>query len=250
MPVTKYNLFSQFIEKYKDRGFKDINRQDGFVASLEKVLVKNKQCFYVTSSSQMQLLFVSSSSSEFFGLAPEEVGMLTFFARSHPDDQQRQIRSAGKSMQEIKGLTDKKEGSVFQSVQFRMLNGSGEYINVLFQVHMFYCAAPHNTVFSLVVLTDLSNFKLKNGSNHFYVGNDHSTFRYPDGELLDLGRSFSAREMEILTCIADCMESDQIAEKLGITVNTVNTHRRNIVKKSGYSSTHELIFSLQAKGML
>lgn len=250
MPVTNYSWFSQFIEKYLDGGFKDIDRQDPFIIDMEKVLVENKQFFYITSVDHMQLIFASSSSKQLFGLAPEEVSMITLLIRSHPEDQQRQIRATGKTIQELNGLADKKDGFMLQSSQFRLLNGDGEYTNVLFQVYMFYSAKPHNTVFGLVVLSDLSDFKIKNGSNHYYVGTDHSNFRYPDGELLNLGRDFSAREMEILTAIADCLESDQIAEKLGISVNTVNTHRRNIVKKSGYSSTHELIISLQAMGML
>lgn len=59
----------------------------------------------------------------------------------------------------------------------------------------------------------------------------------PDG-----GRPLlSARESEILNCLAAGLASRQIAESLGMSVRTVETHRQNIRRKLGLAGQAELI---------
>ncbi len=85
---------------------------------------------------------------------------------------------------------------------------------------------------------------------HYYLGEDISYFRLPDNELLQTGHVYSDREFEILKLIASGFDSDQIAKKLFLSVNTVNTHRRNILKKTNNQSTHELVIELMQNGVL
>jgi DNA-binding CsgD family transcriptional regulator len=51
----------------------------------------------------------------------------------------------------------------------------------------------------------------------------------------------SDREKEVLKLIAGGMISKQIADKLFISVNTVNTHRQRIIEKLNVSNTAEAI---------
>lgn len=51
----------------------------------------------------------------------------------------------------------------------------------------------------------------------------------------------SEREIEILECIALGLNSPEIAEKLFISVHTVRTHRKNIIKKLQLESGYELL---------
>jgi len=44
-------------------------------------------------------------------------------------------------------------------------------------------------------------------------------------------RKLSKREREILILIGEGLKSQEIANKLSITLNTVNTHRKNIIRK-------------------
>lgn len=49
-------------------------------------------------------------------------------------------------------------------------------------------------------------------------------------------KELSSREKEILVCIARGMLSKEIADKFSISINTVNTHRKNISAKTGVKS--------------
>ncbi len=51
----------------------------------------------------------------------------------------------------------------------------------------------------------------------------------------------SLREIEILEMLKNEMTSKEIAEKLHISKTTVDTHRRNILEKTGAKSTKDLI---------
>jgi DNA-binding NarL/FixJ family response regulator len=51
---------------------------------------------------------------------------------------------------------------------------------------------------------------------------------------------FTSRESEVIQLIAKGHTSRLIAEELFISVETVRTHRKNILKKAGLNSTIEL----------
>ena len=54
-------------------------------------------------------------------------------------------------------------------------------------------------------------------------------------------QNLSQREIEIIRLIVACKTSREIAEKLFISKNTVDTHRRNILEKLELKNTRELI---------
>lgn len=58
----------------------------------------------------------------------------------------------------------------------------------------------------------------------------------------------SEREMEIVKLISKGNSSAQIADELNISVHTVNSHRKNILKKLGLKSPTELIIYAAERG--
>lgn len=57
-----------------------------------------------------------------------------------------------------------------------------------------------------------------------------------EGELGDEGYELSDRETEVLLLVAQGCSSKEIADKLHISIHTVNTHRKNITHKTGIRS--------------
>lgn len=60
----------------------------------------------------------------------------------------------------------------------------------------------------------------------------------------------SVRELEIAKLVASGMASKQIAGILNVSVNTVNTHRRNIIKRTGTKNSVEVMFRLLNMGLI
>lgn len=60
----------------------------------------------------------------------------------------------------------------------------------------------------------------------------------------------TARELEVLRCIAQGYSNSQIAEKLTISIKTVESHRARIMEKLGCRSRVELVRYAMEKGLL
>ena len=61
---------------------------------------------------------------------------------------------------------------------------------------------------------------------------------------------FTAREKDIVRLLINGLNSRQIAEQLHISMETVRTHRKNILKKAGVNSTTELVGYAMTHGLV
>ena len=63
----------------------------------------------------------------------------------------------------------------------------------------------------------------------------------------DEGPALTSREAEIVRLIAEGMANREIAEKLFLSIHTVRTHRKKIIKKLGFTfkNASELVFLLE-----
>jgi len=245
-----YAMITKFMETYLPRGFVNINREDPFMLELEEQLNQNHQFFYIANLLHMKPLFVSKGSQDIIGVDPDKVNLSTVFSAIHPDDYQRHSLARAKVIEKGYELSMEQKGISIHSTNSRVKHTAGHYVQLFFQVYSFYTELPDKTVFALVLLTEVTTLLSGIHGHHYYVGDDLTMFRYPDADLMNVGHIFSEREFEIIKLIAAGMGSEQIADKLFISVNTVETHRRNILKKTNKATTHDLIIEMQERGML
>ncbi|MEI7527050.1 MAG: helix-turn-helix transcriptional regulator, partial [Mariniphaga sp.] len=122
--------------------------------------------------------------------------------------------------------------------------------NHLCQAYFFYSPTPRKVVYLIQVISKIDWFKPKKQEYHHYKGKDLSLFRFPDEDLLKIGHNLTDRELEIIKLIENGHSSKQIAAKLFLSVHTVNTHRKNILERSGKVLISELIYELKGQGVL
>ena len=63
-----------------------------------------------------------------------------------------------------------------------------------------------------------------------------STKENPDKEIVSDNYELSDRETDVLVLVAKGLSSKEIADKLNISIHTVNSHRKNITHKTGIKS--------------
>lgn len=102
--------------------------------------------------------------------------------------------------------------------------------------HMFFFSKCCQDVTTFVpgncLETSMGQYENENYVMHFYK-KYHSK----------IGRiKFTDREMEILNLMAKGYSSIVIADKLHLSVHTVNTHRQRLLRKSPVKNTNELIY--------
>ena len=245
-----YNLFKEFLEAYKGQDFININPNDSLVVELEQQLQKTGQFFLIADMIKAQIVYCSEGCHKFYGIKKDELDPSLILERTHPDDIKRHGTARGNVFKTSLDMFNEPTGDLFVSSNLRTLNSKNKYVELLFQLRLIYSESPRKTVYNIQVNTDVGHMiDIKHGY-HYYFGHDESHFRYPDPALLALGNIFSDREFEILKCISQGMDSSEIAAKLFLSIHTVNTHRRNILEKSGKRNTHELVIELQDRGVL
>ena len=245
-----YDLFLKFFEAYAPVGFKGINPADPLMVKLENMMEINNQFFYVGDLPKMEIIFTSKRSTQMIGIKPEDLRPNHFLEASHPDDLKKVSLGRVKLFKMAHNVSVAKGGASLLSTNFRIRNAEGSYSNMLMQLYVFYSKLPYESTFLVKVHTNIDwCCKLKKGY-HYYTGDDLSYFRYPDEELLMTGIPLTNREFDIISLIASGLNSEHISEKLFLSRETVNTHRRNILKKSDKATISEVIYDLIEKGVL
>jgi DNA-binding NarL/FixJ family response regulator len=86
----------------------------------------------------------------------------------------------------------------------------------------------------------------------FYCNNvlDIITRQTPNVNNEQLRLKLTRREYEILKLIARGYTSTQIAEKLVLSVHTINSHRKNILKKLNLKSPTQLVAYVHSIGLI
>jgi DNA-binding CsgD family transcriptional regulator len=184
------------------------------------------------------------------GAEPDKFTPERIFKVRHPDDREKQIVLREKIFKTAHELYNSGKGEMLLSSCTRVLNHENIYVPILSQAWFFYTETPHKTVYMLMVHTEVDRFPKTQCAHHHYYGNDMSYFRYPDEHLMKTGNIFSNREFEIIQLLAKGLNTKQISDKLFLSPYTVNTHRSNMLRKSGKASLQEMLSWLTELGML
>jgi hypothetical protein len=245
-----YSIFFDFIESYLPSGFLNINPEDPIMLKLEEVMDQNDQYFQVFDVGQMKFLYTSKNILKIMGIKPDEINPGHYTQLVHPDDEERLGQARARVYKMEKEIFQAKKGSSLTSYNLRMRNAASVYSSLFVQDYMFYSPIPYKAVFLIQVVTNIDWYKVKKDRFHHYAGNDLSLFRFPDERLLEIGPDLSCREFEIIRLIESGLSSKEIADKLFLSIHTVNTHRSNILEKSGKSQISDLIYEFKEKGLL
>jgi DNA-binding CsgD family transcriptional regulator len=184
------------------------------------------------------------------GVDPEELNPYHNIEATHPDEVYRNTKGWAKLIGMANDILAAKSGCSLLSTNMKLRNPYGVYDEILFQCYLFYSEIPHKTVYIIQVHTNIDWYKNFRGGFHYYSGNDISLFKYPDEALLKMGNDLTKREFEIIKLVESGMSSEQIAKKLFLSTFTINTHRGNILKKSGKAHISDLIYELMEEGKL
>ena len=245
-----YSLFFDFIESYLPSAFLNINAEDPIIKKLEALMEENNQFLLVMDLTKVEIVYASKRSMDMVGVEPKKLTPYEMMEAVHLDDLNRFGMARSKLINLDRELFVAQKGSALLSSNMRLRNNNNKYLNTLFQCYLFFSPIPHKAVFEIQVHTNVESHKFKKDQYHYYVGDDISLFKFPDEELLKKGPNLSKRELQIIKLIELGLSSDEIAKKLFISTNTVNTHRGNILKKSNKSHISELIYDLKEQGLL
>ncbi len=209
--------------------------------------------YYIFDIKNFKFHFMSPEIKEVLGYDAEKVDVSFFMSKIHPDDQAIFINHED-TVVDFFNLLDLEKFTKYKvSYDYRVLNSKGEYVRILHQVVVLQYDDEKRILCTLGVHTDITNIKTDNKSKLSFIGLDGEPSFYNVTVKNNPTASkdfFSKREKEILYYLIKGIQSIEIAKKLSISRFTVDTHRKNILAKTGAKNTPELINKIVTEGLL
>ncbi len=172
-----------------------------------------------------------------------------FHPQIHPDDYEI-IEKAGMAMINFaNALPEKKMMFDYKLVnELRIMNAKGKYIRVVEQFQVLETDVNGNLWLSLSVV-DISPDQQNETALSQVVNFRSGELFSPPVSNNDVP-NLSSRELEILNMVKQGFYSKEISGKLSISVNTVNTHRQNILTKLNASNSIEAVRYASKLGLI
>jgi DNA-binding CsgD family transcriptional regulator len=126
------------------------------------------------------------------------------------------------------------------SVNYRFQKKDGSYLQVLRHQTVQMTDEQGNILRTIGIIVELGHLPELTGVTGKMVDNESGKVIY-SRSYAGQDSIFSTREKEIILLLANGKKTDEIAEELFISPNTVSTHRKNMLKKYAVKNTAELI---------
>lgn len=201
--------------------------------------------YYIFNVSNSQVEYVSASIRQILGIHENDITAEYLFNHIHPEDRSYFIDFESKVTSFFNQLAPEKVLKYKVSYDYRVKKNDGQYIRILQQVTTIQSDKNGSVLRVLGVHTDISHLKKTNGSTLSFIGLDGEpsyTDVYHGFSNLEIKKGgLSKREKEVLRKLAEGKKSAEVAEELFISLETVNTHRRNMLRKTNTHSILELV---------
>jgi len=169
--------------------------------------------------------------------------------RIHPDDRDQLLDFQMEHGQFIYTLPMEERNDYQQIFQFRVLNAKQNYVNVISRQQVIR-KDKNNKAWIIMGVMDLSPDQTYTDKVRRTVINKNT------GEIVNLSKTpitenqLTNREKEILQLIRQGLLSKEIADKLGLSIYTINNHRKNILSKLHANNSLEAIKYANNSGIL
>lgn len=186
--------------------------------------------------------FISENIEKVLGANARNLSFPNFFERIHPEDQPIVLSFENFIGNFYTNLETEKISSYKIRYDYRVRKDDGEYLRILHQVividfdeEFFYK--------SLCVHIDISDLKVEGKPLLSIIGLDgEPSYINIDVEQKYIANSLlSKREKEIINLLMAGKVSKEIASELSLSLSTIETYRKNLLKKTTTTTTAELV---------
>lgn len=218
------------------------------IIEMDRFLPYSSTFFCITNTQDLTFEYVSKNYKASLGLDPNELkekGMRYFWSRIHPEDVEFWLQALNSLMKfTLNEIPKEKRQDASYTWNFRFKNAQNVYVNVVQNTTPLIFDSENKPIIGLahytimhpdVKLDITASAKLLNDKQ------EYETIYFDSFSQKLLHDSVTNRERDIIRLLILDKTSKEISEKLNISSHTVDTHRRNILKKLDITSTGELV---------
>lgn len=214
----------------------------------------SRNCTFVVDVYKCRYAYASSNFVNLLGYDDHKIATLErqgdyLESRIHPDDRTQLETLQIKLSQFIYSLPPEQRNDYSNIYSFRILNAKQQYVRVTSR-HQVLEQDCNGKAWLVIGNMDISPDQKKSESVDCTVLNLKSGEMFSPSSSLVSPVNLTNRELEILRLIQKGMLSKEIADKLCISIHTVNIHRQNLLRKLGVQNSFEAIRLGQECGLL
>lgn len=221
--------------------------------------------FFVVNLYSMEFEYVHPSIESMLGVSSLNLNLSDLIRRLHPEDEKQAFSKECLFNDFVLNFLEPEQVQHYKALSMLRLRDDNEvYRQILQQVTILkttedgkpeYMMGVHADVsfFNMPFVNTVSFISLKTGlPSYFNITPDSRTFspdasRAREMRLLDI---LSDREREIIRWLSQGFNAEQIGKRLNISYNTIRTHRKNMLMKSGCKNTTELVAQCLMEGLI
>ena len=219
---------------------------------LLNLLQIGKYYYFIFNIFQGEFDLISESVKDVLGYEPEKMTAMFLIDNVHPDDKKYLLNYEFKSIEFFKTLDFDKIKKYKAQYDYRIKAKDNKYVRILQQTIQIDFDQT-NFYRSLAIHTDISHIKKDGTPSLSIIGSDGEPSYYnirDESAFIKSYDLFTKREREILKYIVEGKSSKTIATDLNISLNTVNTHRKNIINKANCKSPIDLVTKVINEGWI
>lgn len=218
------------------------------IIEMDTFLPYSSTFFCITNTQDLSFEFISKNYKASLGLNPNELkenGMRYFWNRIHPDDVDAWLKALNKLMEfTLNEIPVVKRQDASYTWNFRFKNAQNVFVNIVQNTTPLIFDSENKPIIGLAHYTVLHpDVKLDISASAKLLNDkqEYETIYFDSFSQKLLHDGVTNRERDIIRLLILDKSSKEISEKLNISPHTVDTHRRNILKKLEISSTGELV---------
>ena len=246
--MNDINIKTAYHEIFKSYDNPSLEHHINKIIELDDYLPYSSTFFCITNTQDLSFEYVSKNMRSCLGLDKtlfEENGMRYFWSRMHPDDLEKWLLALNSLMDfTLNEIAEEDRIKMTYTWNYRLRNGEDEYVNIIQNTSPLEFDSNNKPIIGLAHYTVLHpdiNLQVCASAKRLNDQNEYDTLYFNNFSQKLISDGISNRERDVIRLLVLNYSSKDIAEKLNISPNTVDTHRRNILKKLGISSTGELI---------
>ncbi|MCM5527720.1 LuxR C-terminal-related transcriptional regulator [Parasegetibacter sp. NRK P23] len=212
--------------------------------------------YYIVNLGRVDIEFMSENVTKVIGVKhPSEYTVEYIYENVHPEDKGRFISHEQQVTAFFNTLPPDKVMKYKVSYDYRMRRTDGTYIWILMQTTTIQTDDSGAVIRVLGVQTDITHLKTDNtpsGLSFLGLEGEPSFYNVPVDNMMVLPSRelFTPREKEILRYLVQGFTSQEIAQKMFISKQTVDRHRKNMLAKTGLRNSLELVNFALREGRL
>lgn len=200
--------------------------------------------FHVIFNTQKaEMEYVAPQVAKVLGYTAEEFQLQLIMDNIHPGDISYYYHYEQSAVRFFTGLSPDLFFKYKFSYDYRIKTKYGDYKRILQQVVPIYYF-PEGGARTLGIFTDITHLNVQGTPKLSFIGMQDAPSYYNvhlEKEFNIVEKHLTKREREILSAVVKGKSSKEISEELSLSIYTVQTHRKNILKKSGCTTLSELL---------